>query len=36
MAVMDIDNFKVVNETHGYSMGDKVLSEFGVWLTTLK
>ena len=36
MAVMDIDNFKVVNETHGYSMGDKVLSKFGVWLTTLK
>ena len=32
MAVMDIDNFKNINESKGYSTGDKVLSEFGVWL----
>ena len=32
LAVMDIDLFKNINETVGYSKGDEVLKELGTWL----
>lgn len=32
MAVIDIDRFKDINETKGYSKGDEVLAELGIWL----
>jgi diguanylate cyclase (GGDEF)-like protein len=32
MAVIDIDHFKDINETKGYSKGDEVLAELGSWL----
>lgn len=32
LAVLDIDYFKSINETMGYSKGDQVLAELGAWL----
>lgn len=33
--VMDLDNLKKVNDTHGHSAGDKMIAEFGVFLKRL-
>jgi two-component system, cell cycle response regulator len=32
LAVLDIDFFKIINETMGYEKGDQVLAELGAWL----
>lgn len=32
MAVMDIDGFKGINDTHGHENADKLLAELGRWL----
>ena len=34
LIVMDLDHFKVVNDTHGHAVGDEVLVEFGRRLST--